>query len=161
MENLQLSQQPTMVPFIFAIIASKRMRESLPYLQVLVKSKLKLRKVLIYNVAANVITAICERSLNLLKGATRRFKSVAWHATRNISVLWPIKKCRENGRNSALIKKVGVIDSILTPGFKCTWTSAGTMKHAKRMVSVPENALHRYEQKQRLETPPILANMMR
>ena len=47
---------------------SKRMKGSLPYLQVIVKSKPKLRKLLIDNVSANVITAICECSLNLLKG---------------------------------------------------------------------------------------------
>jgi hypothetical protein len=47
---------------------SKRMRGSLPYLQVMVKSKHKLRKLLIDNVPPNVITAICECSLNLLKG---------------------------------------------------------------------------------------------
>ena len=44
------------------------MKGSLPYLQVIVKSKPKLRKLLIDNVSANVITAICECSLNLLKG---------------------------------------------------------------------------------------------
>ena len=44
------------------------MRGSLPYLQVLVKSKPKLRKLLISNVPEEVITAICECSLNLLKG---------------------------------------------------------------------------------------------
>ena len=44
------------------------MRGSLPYLQVMVKSKPKLRKFLIDNVPANIITAICECSLNLLKG---------------------------------------------------------------------------------------------
>ena len=43
------------------------MKGSLPYLQVIVKSKPKLRKLLIDNVPANVITAICECSLNLLK----------------------------------------------------------------------------------------------
>lgn len=34
------------------------------------------------------------------------------------------------------------------------------MKHAKRMVLVPEDTLQRYEQRQRLETSPIMANMM-
>ena len=34
------------------------------------------------------------------------------------------------------------------------------MKHAKRMVLVPEDVLHRYEQKQRLGTSPIMANLM-
>ena len=47
---------------------SKRMKGSLPYLQVLVKSKPRLRKILIDNVPDSVITAICECCLNLLKG---------------------------------------------------------------------------------------------
>ena len=34
------------------------------------------------------------------------------------------------------------------------------MKHAKRMVLVPEDVLNRYEQKQKIETSPIKANMM-
>ena len=46
---------------------SKRMKGSLPYLQVIVKSKPKLRKLLINNIPEEVITAICECSLNLLK----------------------------------------------------------------------------------------------
>ena len=47
---------------------SKRMKGSLPYLQVLVKFKPKLRKILIDNVPESVIKAICECCLNLLKG---------------------------------------------------------------------------------------------
>ena len=39
------------------------MRTSLPYLQVMMKSKPKLRKLLIGNAPAHVITAICECSL--------------------------------------------------------------------------------------------------
>ena len=34
------------------------------------------------------------------------------------------------------------------------------MKHAKGMVLLPEDVLHRFEQRQRLETPPLTANMM-
>ena len=34
------------------------------------------------------------------------------------------------------------------------------MKHAKRMVLVPEDVLNRYEQKQKIETFPITSNMM-
>ena len=34
------------------------------------------------------------------------------------------------------------------------------MKHTKRMVLIPEDALHRYEQRQRLDTAPITSNMM-
>ena len=46
---------------------SKCIKGSLPYLQVLVKSKPKLRKILIDNVPESVITAICECCWNLLK----------------------------------------------------------------------------------------------
>ena len=35
------------------------------------------------------------------------------------------------------------------------------MKHAKRMVLVPEDALQRYKQRQRLGTSPIMASIMR
>jgi hypothetical protein len=34
------------------------------------------------------------------------------------------------------------------------------MKHAKRMVLVPEDVLNRYEQQEKLETSPNTANMM-
>ena len=34
------------------------------------------------------------------------------------------------------------------------------MKHTKSMVLIPEDALHRYEQRQRLDTSPITSNMM-
>ena len=34
------------------------------------------------------------------------------------------------------------------------------MKHAKRMVLVPEDVLNRYEQRQKIETSPITSNMM-
>ena len=47
---------------------SKRMKGSLPYLQVLAGAKPKLRKILIKNLPESVITAICECCLNTLKG---------------------------------------------------------------------------------------------
>ena len=47
---------------------SKRMKGSLPYLQILAKAKPKLRKILIENVPESVITAICECCLNFPKG---------------------------------------------------------------------------------------------
>ena len=34
------------------------------------------------------------------------------------------------------------------------------MKHAKRMILVPEDVLNRYEQKQKIETSPITSHMM-
>ena len=49
---------------------SRRMKGSLPYLQVMAKSGPKLRKLLNNNVPASVLLAICECSLNLLKGVT-------------------------------------------------------------------------------------------
>ena len=47
---------------------SKRMKRSLPYLQILAEAKPKLRKILVKNVPESVITAICECCLNTLKG---------------------------------------------------------------------------------------------
>ncbi len=47
---------------------SKRVKGSLPYLQVLAKSKPKLRKLLIDHVPPSVLAAICECSLNMLRG---------------------------------------------------------------------------------------------
>ena len=47
---------------------SKRMKRSLPYLQVMGACGPKLRKFMINNVPAEVISAICECSLNLLEG---------------------------------------------------------------------------------------------
>ena len=47
---------------------SKRTKRSLPYLQILAKSKPKLRKILIENVPESVITTIYECCLNTLKG---------------------------------------------------------------------------------------------
>ena len=47
---------------------SGRMKRSLPYLQVLAKAKPKLRGLIINNAPADVINAICECCLNLLKG---------------------------------------------------------------------------------------------
>ena len=46
---------------------SKRVKGSLPHLQVIAKCKPKLRKLLIEHCPADVITAICECSLNLLR----------------------------------------------------------------------------------------------
>ena len=44
------------------------MKDNLPYLQVLVKSKPKLRKLLIEHGPVSLITSICECALNILKG---------------------------------------------------------------------------------------------
>lgn len=47
---------------------SKRMKDNLPYLQVLVKCRPKVRKLLIEHGPTDLITSICECSLNVLKG---------------------------------------------------------------------------------------------
>ena len=64
---------------------SKRIKGSLPYLQVLAKSKPKLRKILINNVPESVIVGICECCLNLLKGVipltSRQKHRLARHKT--------------------------------------------------------------------------------
>ncbi len=57
-----------MVPNAVIIRMLKRVKGSLPYLQVLAKSKPKLRKLLIDHVSPSVLAAICECSLNVLKG---------------------------------------------------------------------------------------------
>ena len=44
------------------------MKDNLPYLQVLAKSKPKLRKLLIEHGPVSLVTSICECALNLLKG---------------------------------------------------------------------------------------------
>ena len=47
---------------------SKRMKRSLPYLQIMAACKPKLRKTLLEHAPAEVVLAICKCSLNLLKG---------------------------------------------------------------------------------------------
>ena len=47
---------------------SKRMKDNLPYLQALVKCRPKVRKLLIEHGPTDLITSICECSLNVLKG---------------------------------------------------------------------------------------------
>ena len=72
---------------------SKHMKDNLPYLQVLVKSKPKLRKLLVEHGPPSLITAICECALNLLKG---------------VIPLTPPQKRRLRKRNSSLIRKVEI-----------------------------------------------------
>ena len=107
---------------------SKRLKGSLPYLQVLVKSKPKLRKILIDNVPESVITAICECRLNLLKGVIpftspqkRRLACYKTHlrALANKKVSGKKKKqyLNQKGDNllTALLPPVlGVLSSLLT-----------------------------------------------
>ena len=89
---------------------SKRMKRSLPYLQVMAMCKPKLRKMLVAHAPSDVVMAICECALNLLKGViplTLRQKECC-HVTRHISVLWQIKKCPKSEKENTLVKKEGV-----------------------------------------------------
>ena len=64
---------------------SKHVKDNLPYLQVLVKSKPKLRKLLIEHGPVSMITSICECALNLLKGdiplTPRQKRRLVWYKT--------------------------------------------------------------------------------
>ena len=96
------------------------MKESLPYLQVLAKSKPKLRKILINNVPESVIVAICECCLNLLKGVillTSRQKHLRALANKKVSRKRKKQYLNQKGGNllSALLPPVlGVLSSLLT-----------------------------------------------
>ena len=60
---------------------SKRMKENLPYLQILAKCKPKLRKVIIEHGPTDVIISICECAYNLLKGTV----PISTNQKRNLS----------------------------------------------------------------------------
>ena len=49
---------------------------------------------------------------------------------------------------------------IATTGAKCARKFTNKMKHAKCMILVPEDTFARFEQKQKLETSPLVNNMM-
>jgi hypothetical protein len=97
---------------------SKRMKGSLPYLQVMGKCGPKLRKFMINNnVPAEVITAICECSLNLLKGviplSPRQKRRLARYKThlRDLAS----KKVSRRRKKQRLNKKGGNLMSALLP----------------------------------------------
>ena len=61
---------------------SKRVRDSLPYLQILAKCKLKVQKVLIEHGPSNLVLSICECCHNVLKGTVRLTKRQKQHLSR-------------------------------------------------------------------------------
>ena len=96
---------------------SKRMKGSLPYLQVMGKCGPKLRKLMINNVPLDVITAICECSLKLLKGviplSPRQKRRLACYRThlRDLAS----KKVSRKRKKQHLNKKGGNLLSALLP----------------------------------------------
>ena len=67
--------------FIY-LTMSKRMRDSLPYLQILAKCKPKVRKVLIEHGPSDLILCICECCYNVLKGTVPLTKRQKQHLSR-------------------------------------------------------------------------------
>ena len=61
---------------------SKRMRGSLPYLQILAKCKPKVRKVLIEHGPSDLVLSICECCHNVLKGTVPLTKRQKQHLSR-------------------------------------------------------------------------------
>ena len=95
---------------------SKCMKGSLPYLHVMGKCGPKLRKFMINNVPAGVITAICECSLNLLKGVIPlmpRQKRLARYKTHLCDLA--NKKVSRKRKKQRLNQKGGNLLSALLP----------------------------------------------
>ena len=93
------------------------MKGSLPYLQVMGRCGPKLRKFMINNVPPEVITAICECSLNLLKGVIpvtpQQKRRLACHKThlRDLAS----KKVSRKQKKQRLNQKGGNLLSALLP----------------------------------------------
>ena len=64
------------------LMMSKRMRGSLPYLQMLAKCKPKVRKVLIEHGPSNLVLSICECCRNVLKETVPLTKRQKQHLSR-------------------------------------------------------------------------------
>ena len=97
------------------------MKDNLPYLQVLVKCKPKLCKLLIEHGPVSLITSICECALNLLKGVIpltpRQKRRLAWYKIHlrglaNKKVLRKKKKHFLNQKGGNLL--TGLLPPVLT-----------------------------------------------
>ena len=139
---------------------SKRIRGSLPYLQLLAKSSPKLRKLLIDNAPSIVITALCECCLNVLKGVVPSTPHQKRRLARYKAHLRALanKKVSRKKKKRYLNRKGG---SLLTASFTSScFGGVDQFVEMKRMALVPEEVLNRYEQRQRLGTSPIMADMI-
>jgi hypothetical protein len=141
------------------------MKDNLPYLQVLAKCKPKVRKVIIEHGPANVLISICECCFNLLKGAIplkpgqkRRLSRYKKH----LRTLADKKVSHVNKKR--LLNQKGAwepTNCITTTSTECIRKFIDKMRAAKRMILVPEDMFARFEQKQKLETSPIVTNMIK
>jgi hypothetical protein len=96
---------------------SKRMKGSLPYLQVMGRCGPRLRKFMINNVPPEVIPAMCECSLNLLKGVIPLSPSQKRRLARYKTHLHDLasKKVSRKRKKQRLNKKGGNLLSALLP----------------------------------------------
>ena len=138
------------------------MRGSLPYLQILAKSKPKLRKILIENVPESVITTIYDCCLNTLKGVIpltpRQKHCLAPYKTHLCSLA--NRKVSRKRKKTYLMQRDGSLLIALTARSGRARKFVLDMKHSEKMVLVPEEALQQREQRQRLETSPLMGTMM-
>jgi hypothetical protein len=97
---------------------SKRMKRSLPYLQVMAMCKPKLRKMLVAHAPSDVVMAICECALNLLKGViplTLRQKRVLSRYKTHLRALANKKVSQKRKRKYLSQKGGGILTSVLPP----------------------------------------------
>ena len=97
---------------------SKRMRRSLPYLQILAVCKPKLRQAVIVHAPAEVILAICECSLNMLKGViplTPRQKRALSRYKKHLRALADKKVSRKQKKRYLSQNGGGLLTSVLPP----------------------------------------------
>ena len=138
------------------------MKGSLPYLQILAKSKLKLRKILIENIPESVITAIYKGCLNTLKGVipltSHQKRRLAPYKT-HLRALANRKVSRKHKKTYLMLRRKPITSSF-TARSGCARKFVLEMRHSKKMVLVLEEALQRHEQRQRLETSPLMGTMM-
>ena len=97
---------------------SKRMRRSLPYLQIMAECKPKLRKAILEHAPSDVLLAICECSLNLLKGViplTPRQKRMLSRYKKHLRGLANKKVSRTQKKRYLSQKGGGLLTTVLPP----------------------------------------------
>ena len=96
---------------------SKRMKENLPYLQILAKCKPKLRKVIIEHGPTDVIISICECAYNLLKGTVPISTNQKRYLSRHKKHLRTLanKKISRTKKKKLLTQKGGNVLTALLP----------------------------------------------
>ena len=70
------------------------------------------------------------------------------------------RKVSRKRKKTYLTQRRKPVNSSFTARSGCARKFVLDMKHSKKMVLVPEKALQRYEQRQRLETSPLMGTMM-